>query len=367
MATVASNGAPPLLRAKVRSGHQVQGRTVDSNGHFGRGEAANVTGVATAAPDGESDLIHRYFAPIAGPQPGVITGIGDDAAVLEVTNERLLVSTDSMVEGVHFPPGAAAARLARRLLRVNLSDLAAMAARPRWFTLNLTLPIADPEWLAAFSDALHREAAQFGCCLVGGDTTRGPLNLAVQIMGTVAAGGPVLNRRGARPGDWLVVTGTLGDAAAALELDLNAPLADNHFLRRYWLPTPRLDFAQAAAAHIRAACDISDGLLRDAGHLCAAGEVAATVHLEAIPLSDPLRERRKAPQYLAATGGDDYELCLAVAPADWPRLAQIARRQQLALTRVGEFVPAGRDSAPVRLFDSAGREVPVENPGYRHF
>ncbi len=316
---------------------------------------------------GEFELIRRYFAaaPCAQAAEGVALGIGDDCALLDLPpGEQLAVSTDTLVAGVHFPAACDAFLLGQRALAVSASDLAAMGATPLAFTLALTLPATDANWLRGFADGLALMAAACGLALVGGDTTRGPLSLTLTLFGRVPRG-QALTRSGARPGDLLCVGGSLGDAAGALPLVLGerraAPAIAAPLLQRYWAPQPQLALGQSLRGKATAALDISDGLLADCGHIASASGVALLVEREKLPLSAPLLALagREAAQVCALSGGDDYRLAFTLPPAllptlqrDWPELALIGR------------VEAG---AGVQLLDAQGRSVEMPTRGYQHF
>lgn len=313
----------------------------------------------------------------AGADPYLDIGIGDDAAVISALgNNRLAVSTDTLVESIHFPKQANPELIARRALRVNLSDMAAMAAQPKWFTLALTLPEVNEAWLEAFSSGLHQDAKEFGCQLIGGDTTKGPLNIGVQIIGLIPEDKKSLTRSGAQPDDLLVVTGTLGEAGAALSFDLNGynsgsetnrtDKPEQQFLERYWLPAPRTDFALKAGHLINAACDISDGLIADAGHLCEQSAVSAVVEVEKIPVSAELQNFDSSAKLNALTAGDDYELCMAVSKDQYTALKIIADRQSIKLTVVGVFNES-TESVGVSVTDAQGQTMAINDMGYTHF
>ena len=316
----------------------------------------------------EFELISEYFRRDISDSE-LLLGIGDDAAVVQPPkNAKLAISSDSLVESVHFPIGAPPGLVARRALRVNLSDMAAMAANPKWFTLNLTLPISDADWLSEFSAALHDDAARFGCCLIGGDTTRGPLNIGIQIMGWVSIDAKYLTRFGAESGDLLVVTGTLGDAAAALDYLQQDQLCDSasYLVNRYWLPEPRVEFALNACHLINAACDISDGLAADAGHICRASGLGAEIRIADLPLSQPLKalsSHEGLAQEKALTGGDDYELCMAVPPENIEELVAVAQTFDTRLTVVGVF----NEGDSVTCLDERGDSVSLAQAGFQHF
>jgi len=270
----------------------------------------------------EFDLIVRYLAGF-GAGPGVSLGVGDDAAALALpSGHELLVSTDTQVEGVHFPHHSLPESIAYRAVAAAASDLAAMAAEPLAMTLALTLPEADELWLHSFSMGLGDVVGDIGLPLVGGDLTRGPLSLSVTVMGTTPTG-RYLTRAGARPGDRLCVTGTLGDAACALALlegrcpgvDLLDGDQQEWLEGRFFRPTPRIAFASWLREHATACIDVSDGLLADTGHLAAASGVACRVVADRLPLSSALsRLPRKQAEGWALTGGDDYELVFTVPP-----------------------------------------------------
>lgn len=293
---------------------------------------------------GEFELIRRCFMQEqAG--AGVINGIGDDCAVLEVpAGQQLVVSIDTLVEGVHFLPDTAPAQLAERLVGAAVSDLAAMAATPAWLTLALTLPLADESWLLAFSRALSRRCSELGIALVGGDTTRGPVCvLSAQVHGLVPKGQAWL-RSGAVPGDRILVSGTLGDSRGGLEtllqpLPLNAESEPVEQLRqRFYRPEPRLELAQSLREQVHAAIDISDGLLGDLGHILDASGVGARLQADQLPLSSALQQLYpQQAQDWALAGGEDFELCLTVPVGQLSTCLETAQALGIRLTDVGEI------------------------------
>ncbi len=316
---------------------------------------------------GEFDLIERYFgvtdtrggdprrgdarrtaAPRDGAaqdeQRGVLLGIGDDAALLRLPQgSDLVAAVDTLVAGRHFLPSTDAHSIGHRALAVNLSDMAAMGATPAWATLALTMPSAEAAWLQPFSTGLLDLAREHDVRLVGGDTTRGPLTVSVQILGSVPRGA-ALRRSGAKPGDLLAVSGTLGDAGAGLAFAMAAPhdvdrAVVDALIRRFDYPAPRVQLGLAARHVASAAMDLSDGLVGDLPKLAAASGVHARVQVERLPLSAELRaavnETRAREWALAA--GDDYELLLAASPAMYPLLEAAARRLNLTLTIIGEL------------------------------
>ncbi|MCB1745876.1 MAG: thiamine-phosphate kinase [Gammaproteobacteria bacterium] len=313
----------------------------------------------------EFDLIARYFAPLAARADDIVLGIGDDAALLRTPpGATLAVAVDTLVAGVHVPHDCAPAALGYRVAAVNLSDLAAMGARPRFATLALTLETAAAAWLEAFAAGLASALAPAGVALVGGDTTRGPLCVTLQLLGWAPE--VPLRRDGARVGDHVLVSGTLGDARAALDL-LGQAAADADqawLLERYYRPTPRLALGQALAGLAHAAIDVSDGLVADLGHVARASGVAIDVELERLPLSPALRRHAgDGAARCAAAGGDDYELAFTVAAADRGRVIEQAAALGVTVTDVGRVV-AG---AGVRCRDADGRDQAAELAGYRHF
>jgi thiamine-monophosphate kinase len=320
---------------------------------------------------GEFELIERFFmstAPRAAGS-GVELGIGDDAAVLRLPpGTELVACVDTIVAGVHFPEQSDPRAIGHRALAVNLSDMAAMGAQPAWATLALTMPDADAAWLERFASGLRSLALRHGVALVGGDTTRGPLTISVQLMGH-APTGTALRRGGARAGDLLAVTGTLGDAAAGLAL-LQGRLAAadetlaQELIRRFEWPTARVEFGLEARGIATAAIDLSDGLAADLPRLAAASKLSARVTLERLPLSAALSRSVPPPRARdwALAGGDDYELLLALPPHSYPRLAAQARDSGTQLTLIGEL---GQGRGVTWSFN--GEEVALSVQGYDHF
>ena len=313
---------------------------------------------------GEFELIRRYFLPLAGRRESgsLILGPGDDCAIQRIPAGRDLVfSVDALVEGVHFPRNYRPDYLGWRALAAAASDLAAMGADPECFTLALTLPAVDEQWLEDFSMGLRKASEAFGLELAGGDTTSGPLTLSLQVHGTVEQGAGI-RRSGARPGDLIAVSGTLGDAGAALDyLSEPAPSADMlAVLERYHHPWPRLDLACAIRQYANAAVDISDGLLADLGHILSASGVGARIESARMPLS-PALVRLKGEKALdcALRSGDDYELCLCFSRENWERAPESLKRQ---LTVIG-FVEA----EPGLYLDGVDCGLEAVPAGFDHF
>jgi thiamine-monophosphate kinase len=319
----------------------------------------------------EFALIARHFGALAG--PGALE-LGDDAAVLDPPPGRSLVAAaDAMVAGVHFLPEDPPETVGRKLLRVNLSDLAAMGAAPLGYLMTTALPAGTPDaWLAGFAAGLAEDQRRFGVTLLGGDTVSipGPITLSLTILGTVAPGA-ALRRQGARPGDELWVSGTLGDGALGL-LALTgrlAPDAEGHLARRYRLPEPRLALGTRLAGLARACMDVSDGLVQDLGHLCRAGGLAAEVEVARLPLSPAAAAALAADAALlprVLTGGDDYELLFALDPADAPRLRDAAAEAGVPVTRIGRFLPGASGAVAVLGPDGAPLALPGAG-GWSHF
>jgi thiamine-monophosphate kinase len=312
----------------------------------------------------EFDLIGRIRDRV-GSRADVILGIGDDAALLRVPPGKLLVvATDTLNVDVHFPADTAAADLGWKALAVNLSDLAAMGARPAWCTLSLSLPHADEAWLDGFLDGFLALAHKHDVALVGGDTTRGPLSICVTVHGLVDPD-DVLRRDAAQVDDDIWVTGTLGDAAAALVQLRAGGAADGALRARLDRPTPRIEIAQALARIAHAGIDLSDGLLADLGHVCTASGVGAMVELDTLPASPMLAARfnAEARQVLQASGGDDYELCFTAMPTQRDAIGQLARGHDVPITRVGRIL-AGTG---VNCVDAHGQPWHAPRSGYVHF
>lgn len=325
---------------------------------------------------GEFELIARFFRPLAAAEKGALALL-DDAAVLAVPPGATLVATaDCLVAGVHFLKTAEPEEIAPKLLRVNLSDLAAMGAEPRWYLLAAAFPKhAGADWIGRFARALGREQKTFGVTLVGGDTvaTPGPATFTVTALGLVGAGG-VLRRAGARVDDDVYVSGTVGDGALGLRvlqgrLKVSAVHA-RALSMRYHRPSPRLALGRALVGLAHAAIDVSDGLVADLGHICEASGVAAAIEADKVPLSPAAAAALRARPALRTevlTGGDDYELVFTAPPALAGRLRALARRLDLPLTRIGRIVPARGRGPCVRVADAMGRLVPLARAGWRHF
>ena len=319
---------------------------------------------------GEFSLIARYFDRVRTSRLDVETGIGDDCALLNIPEKQTLaISTDTLVAGNHFLPDIDPTDLAWKALAVNLSDLAAMGADPAWLTLALTLPDVDEAWLEAFSDGLFELLNYYDMQLIGGDTTRGPLSMTLGIHGYVPVG-RALKRSGAKPGDWIYVTGTPGDSAAGLAILQNRlQVADatdaDYLLQRHLRPTPRILQGQALRDLASAAIDISDGLISDLGHIVNASGCGARVNVDVLPYSTALSQHVEPEQALrwALSGGEDYELCFTVPEINRGAL-------DVALGNLGAaFTCIGQMSADVEgiHFTRDGKPVTFGWKGYDHF
>ena len=335
-----------------------------------QGEEAQPTCTSFQGTALEFDLIQR-IRQRAGTRDDVVLGIGDDAALLQPpVGRQLVVAMDALNAGVHFPVDTAPADIGWKALAVNLSDLAAMGAEPAWCTLSLSLPEPDAAWLDAFLDGFLDLADRHRVSLVGGDTTRGPLSVCVTAHGFVEPG-RALRRDGARIGDDVWVTGTLGDAAAALSrlLASQGPVAEGESLAalrsRLDRPAPRVAVGLALAGIAHAAIDVSDGLLADLGHVAGASGVGACIEVDRLPASDALRlqygqHERRAFQ---AAGGDDYELCFTAPQARREAVARVARATATSVTRIGTVLASGG----VRAMDADGGDWRPARAGFDHF
>ena len=330
----------------------------------------------------EFEIIQRYFVDsgLGFARTGVVLGIGDDAALLQLPSNRLLaISMDTLLAGVHFPAAAEPALIAQRALAVNLSDLAAMAATPLCFTLSLVLPESDAAWLQDFSEGLLGLAKKYACPLVGGDITHGELSITIQVQGTVDPD-KVLRRVGAKVGDRIYVSGFLGDGAIALaSLGIDSHLGSSfalnqsqpsescaeYFKQAYYQPEPRIELAQACASTMTSGIDISDGLYGDLKHIITASGTGAQLRVNLFPYSDAAIACMSAEnrQQAALYGGDDYELCFTVPPKYCQAMEQAALALNTRVTRVGEITRGSE----IICIDASGSELPVSTKSYDHF
>jgi thiamine-monophosphate kinase len=314
----------------------------------------------------EFELIAQYFT---RPAKRTVLGVGDDAALVRVAQgKELVVAADMLLAGRHFFHDDDALGVGHKSLAVNLSDLAAMGATPRWALLSIALPEADERWIKQFAQGWFALADEHGVALIGGDTTKGPLTIAVTIMGEVERG-KALRRSGAKGGDDVWVSGTLGDAALALaHLKRGIGLTPHDaaaLLPRLHMPAPRVKLGQKLLRLAHSAIDVSDGLLADLGHILDASKVGAEIDVDALPISPVLRgylEHDAAREAMLA-GGDDYELCFTAAPKRRSELESLGRRLKVNLTRIGSI----SHKKGLALHDAQGRPVTWEHKGFDHF
>jgi thiamine-monophosphate kinase len=332
----------------------------------------------TANLPGEFELIARYFAPLARGFPGAF-GLLDDAAVITPPpGHELVAKTDAIVGGVHFLHDDPPDLIARKALRVNLSDLAAKGAVPRAYMLDIMLPTTvTEEWIAAFARGLASDQNEYDVHLIGGDTdsTPGPVTIAIMVFGDVAAG-RMIHRGGARVGDAVFVTGTIGDAALGLAV-LRGTLADldskaaAFLVDRFRLPRPRVRLSPQLIGIASAALDISDGLLADLGHLCEASELAAVIEAPRVPLSTAARAVVAAHAghiTTVLTGGDDYEVLFTAPPEAVSELAELSRTFDVPITTIGRMkAPAIGKQSPITVLDESLEPLAFDRSGWTHF
>jgi thiamine-monophosphate kinase len=318
----------------------------------------------------EFNIIQRYFT---RPAPNAVLGIGDDAALIEpAPGMELAISTDMLVAGQHFLVDADPCKLGHKSLAVNLSDMAAMGARPRWATLSLALPEPlvreNEKWLEAFADGFFRLAHAHQVGLIGGDTTRGPLNICVTIIGEVAKG-KALRRSGARKGDDIWISGHLGDAALALaHLQGHVVLEGGEIedcLAALHTPAGRVSLGQRLIGLAHSAIDISDGLLADLEHILESSNVAAIIRMDQIKCSASVKKYLSHPLGVKCllSGGDDYELCFTAPRSNHAKIEELSHEQDVPLTRIGSI----GEGAGLVVLDTAGRKLKFDTKGYDHF
>jgi len=318
--------------------------------------------------EGEFAFIERYLRPLAGGRPSALD-LADDAALLEpAAGMQLVIAKDALVEGVHFLPHDPAGEIAQKLLRTNLSDMAAMGAKPGGYLLALMLPKRLPsEWLERFCQGLAEDQALFGVTLLGGDTvsTPGPLALSVTMLGETPRG-QALRRGGARVGDDIYVSGTLGDAALGLQVlqgRLSPPMTASEFLiQRYRLPVPRTELGEALRGLAHAAIDISDGLLADLGHVLEVSGRGAVIYAHHLPISKAAASQRGNLE-AAFAGGDDYELLFTAHPEQHPAIRAIGQELALPLTVIGQIT----EEPGLDVLDANGHPLSIDGLGWQHF
>jgi len=336
----------------------------------------------------EFEIIRRYFSDLVFHSPSVATvtlGVGDDCAIIHIPETQDLVfSIDTQLEGVHFPVGADAEQIAQRAFRCAISDLAAMGATPLCFTLALTLPSADETWIQSFSLGLKNAAREFSCSLVGGDTTRGPLAITLQVQGCVPKD-KALKRNGAKAGDMILVSGYLGNSAGYVHLMQEHKPGQNEFahaqelfMQDYFYPQPRIALGKALlnsfnSAHAHSAIDISDGLLADLGHICRASMVHAEIQIDKLPLIPELIATfgKQIALKLALTGGDDYQLCFTAPESRCRKIASICEDMECPVTVIGRITDIAENTAQaVTCYHSDGQLFDtsiLSSSGYLHF
>ena len=324
----------------------------------------------------EFELIAAYFEK-EPKQPSVIKSVGDDCAIVSVEpSYDLVMSMDTLVAGRHFPNSASPKQIATRAFCTCLSDLAAMGARPQWFTLALTLPSADPSWLNEFSQSLLSIADEFDCDLIGGDTAQGPLTITLQVHGVVKHQ-QAFTRCAAKVGDLVFVSGPLGDGAAALSLLLNSKKflgvddqQKKYLIERFYRPTPQIKLGQFLSKYANAAIDISDGLLADLQHVANASHVDIEVDVDQIPISDACKtiaDNHVESLRYALSGGDDYQLAFTVSPENSAVLESLIQQKSVDVVKIGRVVELNSGAPSVRCFEE-GRLLSYDNQkGYQHF
>lgn len=321
---------------------------------------------------GEFSIIDKYFKREQVRDDNVVLGIGDDAAILAPpANQQLVITTDTLNSGIHFPASTGASDLAHKALMVNLSDLAAMGATPRWLTLSVSMPAEDELWLRAFSEHFHQLLRSHQLSLIGGDTTRGPLSITITAIG-IADADRLMRRDAAEPGDIIAVTGTLGDAGLGLQCALHQR-ALNRIEHTGWVlsrlnrPQARLNEARLLREHCRCAIDLSDGLASDLQHILNSSGCAAVIDVATLPLSKALiQECSEADRVqLAVSAGDDYELCVCIAPEYFEAMQQQIKEAGGTLTAIGHITE--RSDNPRIDWQKKGHPYPAANKGWDHF
>lgn len=316
----------------------------------------------------EFDLIHTFFTKAQTPDARVALGIGDDCALLQTTpGKQLAISTDMLVSGRHFFPDVDPRSLGHKALAVNLSDLAAMGARPLGFSLALALPEANPTWLAEFSSGLFDLANQYQCTLIGGDTTKGPLNICITVYGEIEPG-KALRRDAAQVGDDLWISGTLGDARLALagywKEHALSEAQHQQAAQRMHRPSPRVELGCALAGIAHAALDISDGLIGDLGHILKRSHVGARIMVDELPAGPVLAQQSLAlRREFCLAGGDDYELCFTAAAHDREKILEIAQSCNTPVTRIGAI----EAETGLRLYDNENQMLSLQLASFDHF
>lgn len=316
----------------------------------------------------EFELIKHFFTEQVVRRKDVLLGIGDDCAVVSSTEKQdIVVTTDTLVAGVHFPLGTSAKAIGHKAVAVNLSDIAAMGAKPSWISLAITLPEVNDEWLTEFCTGVFELCEYYNVQLIGGDTTQGPLSITITAQGLTPEG-KYLSRSGAKSGDWLYVTGELGDAALALKHHNEQILTDNDVIEQVQekldCPKPRVLVGQTLREYASSAIDISDGLLADLGHICQASNVGANVVLDAVPLSDAMKKSQLFDDAInfALNGGDDYELLFTVSEDNKVGMETALSDAGTAITCIGQINASRKISTTLN-----NNSVSINRSGFQHF
>lgn len=316
----------------------------------------------------EFELIKQFFSEQEVKRKDVLLGIGDDCAVITSTeNQNIVVTTDTLVSGVHFPVDTPAKAIGHKAVAVNLSDIAAMGAKPSWISLAITLPEVDDQWLQEFSSGVFELCEYYNVQLIGGDTTQGPLSITITAQGLTPEG-KYLSRSGAKAGDWLYVTGELGDAALALKHIKEGVLTEPEIIAQVQdkldYPKPRVLAGQILREYASSAIDISDGLLSDLGHICQASNVGANVVLDAVPLSEAMKKSQLFDDCieLALNGGDDYELLFTVNEDNKVGLETALSHTGTSITCIGQINASQTISTTID-----NKVVPIKGAGFQHF
>lgn len=316
----------------------------------------------------EFELIKQFFSKQVVNRKDVVKGIGDDCAVLSpIENQNIVVTTDTLVAGVHFPLNTSPKAIGHKAVAVNLSDIAAMGAKPSWISLAITLPEVDKAWLTAFSEGVFELCEFFNVELIGGDTTKGPLSITITAQGLTPKGS-YLSRAGAKAGDWLYVTGDLGDAALALkqikgEIELESEFAEK-VQHKLDYPKPRVLAGQILREYASAAIDLSDGLISDLGHICQSSNVGATITLEALPISTIMQDSLLTDDAisLALAGGDDYELLFTISEDKKVGMETEMANAGTKVTCIGQMNASQTISTVLN-----NKPTPFHTAGFEHF
>ena len=316
----------------------------------------------------EFELIKQFFTKQTVKRKDVLLGIGDDCAVVSnIGNQNVVVTTDTLVAGVHFPLGTSAKAIGHKAVAVNLSDIAAMGAKPSWISLALTLPEVNDVWLTEFSSGVFELCEYYNVQLIGGDTTQGPLSITITAQG-LTPDGNFMSRSGAKPGDWIYVTGELGDAALALLHIKEQILTDNDVIdqvqNKLDFPKPRILMGQSLREYASSAIDISDGLLADLGHICQASNVGANIVLDAIPMSESMNKSQLFDDAinLALNGGDDYELLFTVSEDNKVAMETALSHAGAVITCIGQINASQTITTTLN-----SKVVPINSSGFQHF